>query len=188
MSTIATPEVFEELPLIVPDDALYEIIDGRIVEKPPMGTYPVEVATILVGYLEPFVREARLGRMMTECLFRIAPKTQYRPDLAFISDAKWPVKRRSPRPQPWEIIPDLAIEIISENDKAEEVMGKTYDYFQAGVRLVWIIYTDPEVIHVYHSFTQIQVLTGNDVLDGGEVLPGFELPLPRIFLEENPPA
>ncbi len=63
---------------------------------------------------------------------------------------------------------------------------KVQEYFQAGVRLVWVVYPTQALVHVYESFTgPIRVLTRQDDLDGGAVLPGFRLPLKEIFVEET---
>jgi Uma2 family endonuclease len=186
MATVTAAEpILEAEPIALPNDALYEVIDGRIVEKSSMGTYPVELASIIQDYLGPFARRAGLGRAIIEVLFRIDARTQYRPDLAFVSHAKWPLSRRAPKKEPWEIVPDLAIEVISETDKCEDVLSKTRDYFRAGVRAVWLVYPNLEVIHIFDSFTQIRVLTRDQVLEGGDLIPGFRLPLVDLFLEET---
>ena len=181
MATVAEPEVIEEVDLTgLPETARYEVIDGRIVEK-PMGCYPVAVASILQIHLGSFVEQTGLGRSVSEMLFRFDAKTQYCPDVAFISHEKWPVHLRAPKKQPWNIIPDVPIEVISETDRAEDVLSKTRHYFDAGVRAVWLIYPSLELIHVYESFTRIQVLTKQDTLDGGDIIPGFRLPLATLF-------
>jgi Uma2 family endonuclease len=184
VATITTPELSIESIPGLRDDVLFEVIDGKFVEMSPMGSFPVEVASILHEHLGPFVRQAGLGRAIVEILFRIDAKTQYRPDLAFISHEKWPISRRSPNRRPWKIVPDLAIEVISEHDTAWEVLKKVRVYLDAGVRAVWLIYPNLEVVHVYSSFTQIQVLTRDDVLDGGEIIPGFRLPIGLLFVGE----
>jgi Uma2 family endonuclease len=168
----------------LPSDAPYEIIDGHVMEKPEMGTYPVEVASILLENLGPYARGAGIGRAIVEVLFRIDASNQYRPDVAFISHGKWPVQRRTPKRQPWEIVPDVAIEVISETDRAEEVLGKTHHYLKAGVRAVWLIYPSLEVIHIFDSITRIRVLTRGDTLEGGEIILGFQLPLELLFQGE----
>src|ERR1041384_2361523 len=117
MATATAAEAsLEAEPIGLPGDPLYEVVDGKVVEKSSMGTYPVELASIIQDHLGPFVRRAGLGRAIVEVLFRIDPRTQYRPDVAFVSHAKWPMSRRTPRKQPWDVIPDLAIEVISETD------------------------------------------------------------------------
>jgi Uma2 family endonuclease len=185
LATSTTPEISVEPGPGLPSDVLYEIIDGTIVELPPMGTYPVEVASILFEYLGPFVRRAGLGRAIVEVLFRVDAKNQRRPDISYFSFAKWPKGRRTPDSQPWDVVPDLAIEAISKNDVAWDVLEKVRIYFEVGVRAVWLIYPNQDVIHVFESFKQIRVLTRDDVLDGGEVIPGFQLPLSLLFEEET---
>ncbi len=185
MATGSRPELDIEPSPSFTDEPLYEVIDGQVVEMPPMGSYPVEVASILFEHLGPFVKKAGLGRGIIEVLFRIDAKTQYRPDLAYISYEKWPKGRRAPKTQPWEIVPDLAVEVISKNDEAWEVIEKVHRYFQVGVRGVWLVHPNLEIIHVYESFTQIRVLTRDDELDGGAIIPGFRLPLTSLFEEET---
>ncbi len=166
------------------DDEVFEVIDGKILERPPMGSYPVELASILQSYLGPFVRNAKLGRSIIAILLRINPSKIYRPDLVFISDQTWRMTRRSPRKRPWDLIPDLAVEVISENDTAWDVLTKVRVYFEAGTRAVWLIYPHQEIIHVYDSFTTIRVLTKDDTLDGGTLISGFQLPLAQLFVGE----
>lgn len=186
MATIMTAEVFSEIdPSPLPSDALYEVINGVVVENSLMGSYPVEIASILHEYLGPFARRTGVGRAIVEMLFRIDSATQYRPDVAFVSHEKWPVGRRTPNSQPWEVVPDVAIEVISESDRGEEVLRKTLNYLKAGVRAVWLIYPSLETIHIFDSFTQIRVLTRDDVLDGGQIIPGFRLPMSSLFEGEE---
>ena len=68
----------------------------------------------------PFARANRLGQVFTEMLFRInfANDLQRRPDVAFVSHARWPFNRRPPRGPVWDMVPDLAIEVISESNSA----------------------------------------------------------------------
>ena len=184
MATIVEPETTVEVDLdVLPDDALYEVIDGRVVEK-VMGADSLEVASILHIHLGPFVSQADLGRTIVELVIRIDRKTQYRPDVSFISNERWPVQRKVPRKGAWDVIPDLAVEVISETDHARKVLGKTHHYFRAGVRAVWLIYPDLEIVHVYDAFDRIRVFTKADVIDGGEVIPGFRLPLANLFKGE----
>jgi Uma2 family endonuclease len=184
MSTITMPETLVDPFEGLPNDVVYEVIDGKLKERPPMGSYPVELASILQNYLGPFVRDAGLGRSIVEILLRLNPNTVYCPDLVFISQEKWPTSRRSPRKRPWNLVPDLAVEVVSEHDTAWEVLTKVRVYFEAGTRAVWLVYPTLETIHVYDSWTQIHVLTKEDVLEGGDVVPGFQLPLSLLFAGE----
>jgi Uma2 family endonuclease len=185
MATVTLPEELVEVEPVITEDRLYEVIDGKVVEKPYMGTFQTEVASILTSHFDLHARQGGYGRVITEALVRIDEKTQYRPDVAFVSFEKWPRRRRTPDGVPWEIIPDLAIEVVSKSDKAVEVLAKVRHYFQAGVRGVWLVYATLEVIHTYNSFDEIRVLTRDGVLDGGIIAPGFQLPLAVLFEETD---
>jgi Uma2 family endonuclease len=163
-------------------DALYEVVGGQVVEK-TMGVYEAEIATLLLAYLVPFVQTHRLGKVVVEALFRIDPagKQERRPDVAFVSDARWPHNRRAPKQAAWDLVPDLAIEIISPTNRAAELVALIDEYFRAGVRCVWVVYPNERRVHVYDSPTAIRGLTRDDTLDGGTLLPGFQLPLASLF-------
>jgi len=82
---------------------------------------------------------------------------------------------------------DLAVEVVSPTDRAEDVMEKVLEYFQAGVELVWIIYPRLQLVYVYESLIKVRGLTAADTLDGGNVLPGFRTPVAALFPETAPP-
>src|SRR5262249_19053062 len=109
-------------------DALkfYEVVDGRILEKPPMGAQESILASFLQGLMDPIARANRLGRVATETLFLIdrARKLKRRPDLAFVSDQRWPLRRWVPRTEAWDVVPDLTVEVISESNTADQVAIK----------------------------------------------------------------
>lgn len=169
-------------------DGLYEVIGSEIVEKPPMGAFEYEVASILQELIGPFVRSNRLGRVVTETLFDLRPAVDRsrRPDAAFVSASRWPLNRRAPRTNAWTVVPDLAIEVVSETNMMNDILTKISEYFRAGVQRVWVVNPDQENIYVYASPTSIRVLTTADDLDGEEVIPGFRLPVAVLF--EGEPA
>jgi len=173
------------LPMMIPDDMLYEVVDGKIVEK-EMGARDVEIAGILFRNLGVFAHTNRLGRALMEFVFRIdqGRDLQRRPDVAFVSHAKWPVQLRVPDVAVWDMVPDLAVEVVSPSNSADQVLEKTHEYFKAGVNVVWVIYPRQQAIYVYASPTQIQVLQVGQDLDGGDVIPGFRLPLAALFEDE----
>ncbi len=163
--------------------SLYEIVNGRRVEKPPMGTFNILIAAFLDQMLGGFVRANRLGRVAPEMLFRIGPtgNPQRRPDVAFVSYARWPRERKVDSRNGWDVVPDLAIEVVSPSNSAEEVVGKIDEYFRAGVRGVWVIYPITRQIYVHESPSMVRVLKITDELDGSELLPGFRLSLAELF-------
>jgi Uma2 family endonuclease len=169
----------------IPDDLLYEVVDGQIVEK-RMGARESEIATILGAFLFQFARANRLGRALVEFMFRldIEKDLNRRPDVAFVSSARWPFHRRIPKVSVWDMVPDLTIEVISESNSAYEVQKKPHEYFDARVSSVWVIYPDEAEVYVYSAPKQVQVLGLNQELDGGDLIPGFRLPVATLFQDD----
>jgi Uma2 family endonuclease len=172
------------------DDILYEVIDDQKVELSPMGVYRVWLATVLVVHLANFARQHQLGRAVQEMLFDFTAtlKRKRRPDAAFVSFDRWPQQRRIPRTEAWEVVPNLAVEVVSPSDTIEHVMEKVAEYFQVGVECVWVILPSQEHIYVYESPTSVHILSRQDILHGEPVLPQFQLLVAELFDDmEAPP-
>jgi len=168
------------------EDALYEIIDGQRVELPPMSANAARTGSRLVKWLGRFAEEQDIGEVVGEVLFRLPleQSRNRRPDVAFVSYQRWPKDRLLPATDnAWDVVPDLGVEVVSPNDLADEILEKVAEYFQAGVRLVWVVYPVHRVVYIYESFTHVSIRTSTEELDGGEVLPGLCLPLAKLFPE-----
>lgn len=165
----------------------YEIIDGIKVELPPMSAEATGIANDLTTALNIFGMANNIGKAYAEMLFRLPLPIDRnrRPDVAFVPFSRWPRNRSRPSTNAWDVLPDLGVEIVSPFDLAQEVLEKVDEYFRAGMRLVWVIYPENQVFHVFESFKQVKVLTIEDELDGGIVVPGFRLPLHELFLEQK---
>jgi Uma2 family endonuclease len=116
--------------VVVPDDMLYEVVDGQVVEK-IVGARQVGIAFKLAYRIEAFAEPHRLGQATTEMIFRIdrAKNLQRRPDAAFIADSRWPADQDFPDVSAWDMVPDLAIEIVSPTNTADDVNDKMHEYF-----------------------------------------------------------
>jgi Uma2 family endonuclease len=178
MATVAPerPEILSE------PDGLYEVIDGRVVEK-PMGAYECWLAGEVFDLLNRHVKDNSLGRVVQEMIFDLRPTVdrERRPDVAFVSFDRWARNRKVPQTRSWAVVPDLAIEIVSPTNTADEVAEKLEEYFQVGMRNVWVVYPRQLKVYAYTSPKDVRVLIVADVLDAGDVLPGFSLPVHRIF-------
>jgi Uma2 family endonuclease len=168
----------------------YEVVHGIVVEKPPMGVYETHIASDLFGWLRQSAEVRGLGRLESEMLFCLdaAADLKRRPDLAFVSYQRWPRDRAVPRTAAWDVVPDLAIEVISPTNLASALLAKVAEYFQHGVRSVWVVYPIEEKVYVYDSDTRVQILTRADRLNVPSILPQFELPLESLFETESPAA
>ncbi len=92
-----------------------------------------------------------------------------------------------PRTAAWAVIPDLAVEVVSPSNAAEHVTEKIEEYFEVGVRQVWVVFPNQRKIYVYSSPSSVRILTQDDELDGGDVLPGFRLAVATLFDEAGEP-
>ena len=170
------------------DDVLYEVVNGVRVEK-PMGLVENVIANILIGRLGPYCRDNQLGRAVMETLFEIPNSGNDRkPDVAFVSFARWPADRPLPRVNAWPVAPDLAVEVISPTDKAFDVIEKVQEYFAGGVRQVWHVYSHTEQVFVFDAPTAVRVLTRGDELTAEPVVPGFRMPAADLFPLSEPHA
>jgi Uma2 family endonuclease len=167
-------------------DYLCELIDGTLVEK-TMGSPESILAAMVITALSNFVKPRKLGIVMApDALLRVLPDQVRLPDVCFISWNRFP-DGKLPSGQVWGIAPDLAVEILSPSNAPGEMQRKLRDYFTAGVRLVWYIDPQTRTARAYTAADQKTDLTASDTLTGGDVLPGFELPLAELFAEIDPP-
>jgi Uma2 family endonuclease len=164
------------------DERLYEVVDGERRELEPMGAFETALASALAYYLGPFALQHKLGLVVTETLFVLDAhrNLKRRPDVAFVSYPRWP-DDQVPRAEAWDVVPDLAVEVISPTNLAEEIDDKLTDYFAAGVRLVWVLFPVSGRLYVYQSPERVTGLDRSDELNGGDVLPGFRLPVAALF-------
>ena len=169
------------------EDRLCELIDGTLVEK-TVGAYESYLAAALIRLLGGFVVRNSLGVVLGEAgMMRLAPGLVRIPDVSFVSLGRLPDGRMPREPIP-DLVPDLAVEVINRGNTRQEMDGKLHDYFTAGVRLVWYVYHSPRrEVWAYVSPTEYTVIREGDTLDGGAVLPGFQLPLAELFAEPAGP-
>jgi Uma2 family endonuclease len=161
-------------------DRLCELIDGVLVEK-TVGYEESELAALLIYFLLGFVRQHDLGIVTgPDGTIRLIPGRVRIPDVAFYSWDRLPNRERPKKPIP-DLVPDLAVEVLSESNTKKEMAIKLQEYFAAGVRLVWYVEPDDRSVRVYTALDRSTLLTEEQTLDGGDVLPGFALPLRELF-------
>ena len=164
------------------EDVLCELVDGTLVEK-IMGYRESVIAAFLIIRIGNFVLPRKLGKVSgADGMMKLFPKSVRIPDVAFASWQRFEGGELPKRPVP-ALVPDLAVEVLSEGNTAAEMERKLNDYFSAGVSLVWIVDCDQRSVAVYTSPTDPQVLDASATLTGGDVLPGFELPRVELFAQ-----
>lgn len=183
-ATLTQPTITASTTSSIPDsESLYEVVDGQIQEKPPTAAISVRIASVLLGWLAPFLRQEPLGRASIEMLHLLDAATglKRRPDLAYVSYERWPESKVVPKDDAWTVVPDLAVEVVSPSNTASEVKRKIREYFAAGVLVVWVVYPEEILVEVYESPISNHILDRTCTLDGGIVLPGFRLALIDLF-------
>lgn len=161
-------------------DRLCELVDGVLIHKTG-ELYYSWLTGVLSSEVTGFVREHGLGVVLAgSAMMRLAPGVVRIPDASYFAWSRFP-GRRLPDDPVCEIVPDLAMEIISPANTPEEMTRKLKEYFDAGVRLVWYVYPVQREVHVFRSAEDCAVLRDGDTLEGGDVLPGFSLSLTTFF-------
>src|SRR4051812_30066976 len=99
-----------------PDDVgkLYEVVDGRVVEPTDMGILETLIASEIMFAIRAYLDRDRSGRVTTEMLYWIdrGKNLQRRPDVSFVSYKRWPRERPFPNTAAWDVVPDLAVEVV----------------------------------------------------------------------------
>lgn len=162
---------------------LYEIINGEIVECPPMSVEAQTCASDLAYELTKYALGKNIGKAYTEVLVQMPDpiNRDRRPDVIFVSFKTWPKEQRKPADRSWDVTPDLCVEVVSPSDQAEELREKVAEYFDAGIPLVWVVYPQQGIVDVFDSPTTCRTLSRHESLTGGTVIPGFSLPLNQLF-------
>jgi Uma2 family endonuclease len=163
-------------------DALYEVVDGVVVELPPMSTYSQLIAFRIGKLLDAFVQPRHLGIVFVETLLILDAirNLRKRPDVAFVSQDRSPGEL-IPERGDWEVVPDLAVEVTSPGDLYDEVMEKVQDYFRYGVLSVWVVWPLERQVYIYHAPTKVTILTETDTLEADGALAGLQIPLLGLF-------
>jgi len=158
-----------------------ELIEGEIKAMSPTGNEHGAYEGNFYFALRSFVQAEKLGKVQVGevgIYTRRNPDTVRGADVLFISSARY---AQQEAPGFLEIAPDLVVEILSPNDRWSEVMEKLHEYFNIGVRLVWVADPRSRSVYAYQSVTDVREFAEEDVLVGDDVLPGFAVKVAELF-------
>lgn len=176
------------------DDMRQELVRGEVRSMTPAGGWHATVGDNLYGPLREFVRARRLGRCVFDgagFLLPLPAELQRRsrdgrprdtvrsPDVAFVRADRVPPGGFGPGWIPFA--PDLAVEVLSPSETASDTEEKLADYRAAGTRLLWVVDPAKRMVSIYAADAPARWVRTGEVLDGGEVLPGFALPVEALF-------
>jgi Uma2 family endonuclease len=162
----------DDLMRLQPPDKHTELVRGHMIVREPPGFRHGDIAVNLAVVISQFVRARNLGRVLCETGFVLFtdPDTVRGPDVSFVRHAKIP----DPVPRGYaRFAPDLAIEVLSPDDRPGELLEKVADYLKAGTPLVWVVDPDRRQARVHRADGTISTVGESEMLDGEEVLPGF---------------
>lgn len=178
LPAIHTAEELERLNL---PNKRTELIRGQLIVREPAGFRHGDVAAQVLVKLASFVRGKNLGRVLAaETGFKLFsnPDTVRAPDVGFVREDRIP----NPLPRGFaKFAPDLAVEVLSPDDRPGEVLAKVADWLTAGTRLVWIIDPDCRTGRVHRADGSITILKDHGSFDGEDVIPGFTCALAEVL-------
>jgi Uma2 family endonuclease len=172
---VKSPATLEDLMKMPKDGYKYELVDGSIVAS-PTGMYHSEVGARISYILQKFLDQEPLGRIYGSDVGIQLPDS---PDACFVSAAKLPGVKS---PVTFgELVPDLAVEVLSPGDSAREVADRIGEYLECGVPLVWLVDPKGKTVTVYRTLTDARRLSSDEVLSAEPVLPGFSCRVSQFF-------
>jgi Uma2 family endonuclease len=181
MSSVAqhliTVEEFEKSP----NSEHRELVRGEVIDTLPSGAQAGVVTATVAMLLRDWAKRGSGGNVGVKAGFVLSrdPDTVRGPDVYYIT-----ANRGSWGGTPegfWTLAPDLAIEIISPSETADEVQQKIDDFLAAGTPLVWVVYPRTEVVVVYAAGGMARTYRGEDVIEHPDVLPGFSCKVADLF-------
>ena len=184
MATAPAPRLMtaDELAALPDDGHSYELSRGMLVCMSPSSYTPGRIGGRLMTRLFAFVDDRGLGDCgSSEAGFRLRsdPDTVRAPDAWFVRAERIPVGQEIEGFFPGP--PDLAVEVLSPSARFRDVMAKVRDYPDAGTPIVWALDPASKMTAIFRPGEPVRFLDADGVLDGEDVLPGFTLPLGKIF-------
>ncbi len=175
-TTKLTFEDYEKLP--EREGAIYELDEGELLVEPSPALRHNLIRQRIAMRLMELLESNQMGVVVEEMDFRLGPDTVRNPDVAFITSGH--LKNIDLDRSPVEGAPALAIEVISPNNRAEDMVKKIHQYLGAGSRSVWVIYPSLRLAEVY-SAAGVQTVREPEMLKEPALLPGFSLSLTYIL-------
>ncbi len=157
-----------------------ELVRGKLVMMVPAGADHGRVANMLAYRLTGFVTARQLGTVFaaeTGFLLSHDPDTVRAPDVSFVRAGRTPVPVRGFYPG----APDLAVEVLSPDDRPGYVREKVAEWLEAGAAEVWVVDPQARTVAVHRAGGKPVAFAESEVIRGGDLLPGFELPVAAIF-------
>ncbi len=159
---------------------LVELIDGTLVQK-PMGKREAMLGGWLATLLNNFIVPRRLGYVAgADGPIRMTTRRVRMPDEWYVARASLP-DGADDDDAIADYPPDVAVEVVSKGNTKREIEQKRREYFAVGCKLVWVVDRKVRTVTASTDPDTAVTLGVGDTLTGGDVLPGFAVPVADIF-------
>jgi Uma2 family endonuclease len=182
MATKTLLTVADYAALDEPEGVRYELSEGELIVTPSPNWFHNEMRDEFNARLRAFVKSHKLGGVTGETDVRLMGDTVRRPDVAFIRAER--LRGIDLDRVPLPVTPDLVIEIVSKNDRADDLLLKVSQYLAAGAKAVWLFYPNTRLTYRYlpgKLEPEVRSAEAGHTFEEPELLPGFSLPLEEIF-------
>lgn len=163
-----------------PAAAKYERVNGRLTEVPTQFGHDA-ISFNIILLIGPHIRGRGVGSTGQDG-FRMANGNVRAPDVSFTRTGRTPGGR--PGTGYGSVAPDLCVEIISPSERPADIADKLRDYFDSGASVVWHVFPETQSVTVWTSRAEARTLSGEDVLDAGDLLPGFTCRVSEVLRAE----
>lgn len=184
MAVIAAAQLtLEEFSRLPRGQERHEISAGELVTMPPPKSLHSLIALAVLEALQAYLREHAFGRAIPEAGYVLSrdPLTIRQPDISVLSRERI----HGAADDHFESAPELAVEIVSSSDPAEDLQLKIDQYLRAAAKQVWVLYPKTKSVHVFYAGGSMAIFDETQMLEGGDLLPGFSIKVADLFLSEN---
>jgi Uma2 family endonuclease len=176
-TTVMSGAAFDQLP--VEECRKWELLEGELIEVPMATPRHQRVLSILDFSFENYFRNKALGVVLPESEFALGDSNRLRPDLAILLSETW--AKIDLDKSPIRLAPDIAIEILSPSERADQSLRKVWVYLGAGVQEVWQISLPNQKVLIYRSGSKsVSVLDPGDRLST-VLLPDWDIAVSELF-------
>ncbi|MDE3178741.1 MAG: Uma2 family endonuclease [Acidobacteriota bacterium] len=165
-----------------PAGVRYELSNGELIVTPSSSQFHNSIRDDFNSRMRAFVKVRKQGEVTSETDLKLAEDIVRRPDVAFIRGERLEGIDLDQSPLP--VAPDLAIEIVSKNDRADDLLVKVTQYLQAGAQAVWLMYPNTHLAYRYipgKLEPEVRSAEAGGRFEEPDLLPGFSLPLAEIL-------
>ena len=176
---IKRPVTIEDMYHMPQDGQKYELVDGEVVVSPASVLHG-EIALKIAHIIATFLDDHPMGKVYGDNVGLVLPTGNLRsPDAFFVRMEKLP-GGKSPITF-GELVPDLAVEVLSPGDRPRYVANKIGEFLECGVSLVWVVDPRTQTVTAYRSLSNIQQFSAQDTIAAEPILPGFTCLVSRFF-------